>query len=161
MVKRSLTHLDDRGRATMVDVGSKPDTVRIARAEALVRLGKPALAALLAGKIAKGEALAVARLAGIMAAKDTARLIPLCHPLMVSAIRVDLAAQGKDAILVTTEARCLGPTGVEMEAMTAASVAALTLYDMCKALERGITIEHVRLTFKSGGASGTWNREDA
>lgn len=143
----------------MVDVGTKPATPRIARAEALVRLGKVALAALRGGKLAKGEALAVARIAGIQAAKATATWIPLCHPVALSSVAVDFAARGEDALLVTTEARCTGPTGVEMEAMTAASAAALALYDMCKAIERGITIERIRLVHKSGGKSGTWERK--
>lgn len=142
----------------MVDVGAKLATERVARAEALVRVGRSALAALRAGSLAKGEAFAVARIAGIQAAKDTARLIPLCHPLAVSSVRVDLEPAGKDAVHIVAEARCTGPTGVEMEAMTAASVAALTLYDMCKGVERGITIEQVRLVHKSGGRSGTWER---
>lgn len=145
----------------MVDVGAKPNTARVARAEALVRLGKTALAAVLTGGLAKGEALAVARLAGIQAGKATASLIPLCHPLALSALVVDLEPVGDDALRIVAEARCFGPTGVEMEAMTAASVAALALYDMCKAVERGITIEHVRLLHKSGGKSGDWNRQDS
>ena len=142
----------------MVDVSPKPETARVARAEAIVRMGAAALKAVLAGTMQKGDALAVARIAGIQAAKDTPRLIPLCHPLRLSAVAVDIEADGKDALRIETEVRCAGQTGVEMEAMTAASVAALTLYDMCKSIERGITIERIALLHKSGGKSGTWTR---
>ena len=111
------------------------------------------------GNLPKGEALSVARIAGIQAAKDTARLIPLCHPLPLAMVSVDFAEVGDDAIAVRTEARTTGPTGVEMEALVAASVAALTIYDMVKALHRGAAIERVQLVHKSGGKSGTWDRE--
>lgn len=142
----------------MVDVGGKADTARIARAEALVRLTPALRDQVMQGSLSKGEALPVARIAGIQAAKETARLIPLCHPLALHMVSVDFAAVDDDAIAVRTEARTTGPTGVEMEALVAASVAALTIYDMVKALHRGAAIEKVQLVHKSGGRSGTWDR---
>ena len=152
----ALTHLDEHGRAQIVDVGDKAPTVREAVASARVLLA-PATLALLRDGAPKGDVLAVARVAGIQAAKKTSELIPLCHPLALTRVEVyfDVA---EDAIVVRATARCVGPTGVEMEAMCAASVAALTLYDMLKAVERGISIEHVRLEKKSGGRSGEWLR---
>jgi cyclic pyranopterin phosphate synthase len=159
--KAPLSHLDAQGRAAMVDVSGKPATARIAVAEATLRLDGPVRAQLMAGQLPKGEALAVARIAGIQAAKETPRLIPLCHPLALSQVAVDFAPLGDDAVHITAEARTTGPTGVEMEALVAASVAALTLYDMCKAVCRGAAIENVRLLHKSGGKSGTWERPKA
>jgi cyclic pyranopterin phosphate synthase len=143
----------------MVDVSGKSATARVARAEALVRLLPALRDQVMQGNLPKGEALSVARIAGIQAAKDTARLIPLCHPLPLAMVSVDFTAVGDDAIAVRTEARTTGPTGVEMEALVAASVAALTIYDMVKALHRGAAIERVQLMHKSGGKSGTWDRE--
>ncbi|MBK8100092.1 MAG: cyclic pyranopterin monophosphate synthase MoaC [Planctomycetes bacterium] len=142
----------------MVDVGDKAATLRIAKAAALVRLTPAVREQLLTGRLPKGEALAVARIAGIQASKETARLIPLCHPLPLNHVAVDFAAIGEDAIAVHTEARTNAPTGVEMEAMTAAAVAALTLYDMVKGVCRLARIEHVQLVHKSGGRSGVWDR---
>jgi cyclic pyranopterin phosphate synthase len=143
----------------MVDVSAKGATRRHARARASVVLTPGVRRALLAGELPKGEALAVARIAGIQAAKETARLIPLCHPLALSSVEIALEPVGEDRVEVVADVVCTGPTGVEMEALTAASVAALTLYDMCKALHRGIRIENVELLHKSGGRSGEWSRE--
>ena len=154
-----LTHLDSEGTARMVDVGGKPETERRAVAGALVRMSPETARAVEAGDGPKGDVLGPARLAGIAAAKRTGDLIPLAHPLPLSFVDVDAeidAAQG--VVKLTAEARCVGRTGVEMEAMCAASVAALTVYDMVKALERGVTVESVRLLFKSGGKSGEWRR---
>lgn len=155
----SLTHLDDQGRARMVDVGHKDPTRRTARAEATVVLAAPIRQRLMAGDLPKGEALSVARVAGIQAAKETARLIPLCHPLGLDAVEIAFDAVGDTLLRIEVVARCTGPTGVEMEAMTAASVAALTVYDMCKGLDKGIEIGGVRLLAKTGGKSGDWQRE--
>lgn len=152
-----LTHVDGRGQANMVDVGSKPLTARRAVAEAVVRLDGPTRDLLLAGRLPKGEALAVARVAGIQAAKDTARLIPLCHALPLSRVAIDFAPVGDDAVQVTCEASTVAATGVEMEAMTGAAVAALTVYDMVKARCRGAVVETLRLTHKSGGKSGVFD----
>ncbi len=154
-----LTHLDDRGRARMVDVSEKPASPRTARASARVQMTAAVRQAVLAGELPKGEVLAVARVAGIQAAKETARLIPLCHPLALAAVEVGFTPIGDDGIEVWAEARTIGPTGVEMEAMTAVSVAALTIYDMCKARCRGMTITAVQLMRKDGGKSGSWRRE--
>ncbi len=149
-----ITHLDDQGAARMVDVGAKPDTVREATAEGRILMSAHALSAIRDGNAKKGDVLAVARVAGIMAAKRTGELIPLCHPISLSSITVDFTI-GPD-ITVKATARTTGPTGVEMEALTAVSVALLTVYDMAKALDRGMTIDGVRLTAKSGGRSGDW-----
>jgi cyclic pyranopterin monophosphate synthase len=151
-----LTHLDEKGQARMVDVSEKADTDRRAVAEAVVTMA-PQTFARLTGDAPKGDVLAAARIAGIMAAKRTGELIPLCHPLPLRHVAVDLLPEdGRLRILAT--ARCTGPTGVEMEAMAAASVAALTVYDMLKAVDRGIRFE-VRLLEKSGGKSGTWRAD--
>lgn len=152
-----LTHVDGRGRANMVDVGAKPATSRRAVAEAIVRLDAATRAVLFAGQLPKGEALAVARVAGIQAAKDTARLIPLCHPLPLARVAVDFAPHGDDAVRVTCEASTVGPTGVEMEAMTGAAVAGLTIYDMVKARCRDAVVSSLRLVHKSGGKSGVFD----
>ena len=142
----------------MVDVSGKADTHRRAVAEATIRLDAAVREQLFAGSLPKGEALAVARIAGIQAAKDTARLIPLCHTLPLSSVVVAFAAEGEDGVRVTTEAVTVGPTGVEMEALVAASTAALVIYDMVKSRCRGARIENVQLLHKSGGKSGEWNR---
>ena len=156
-----LTHFDDAGASRMVDVGGKPETARTATASAVVRM-KPATLALIKNKeLAKGDVLEVARLAGIMAAKKTADLIPLCHPLPLTSVDVSFQFPDDSSVKVSCTARCFGRTGVEMEAMTAVSVAALTVYDMCKAVDRGIVIDAVRLDAKSGGKSGEYRREDA
>jgi cyclic pyranopterin phosphate synthase len=142
----------------MVDTTGKASTARIATAEAVIRMSPAARRALKAGSLKKGDALAAARIAGILAAKRTAELIPLCHPLSLNDIDVTIDFAGRDAVRITCSASCSGPTGVEMEAMTGVSIAALTVYDMCKAMDRGITIESVRLLEKAGGASGRWRR---
>ena len=156
-----LTHLDARGRANMVDVGGKPMAARRAVAEALVRLDADTRALLFAGQLPKGEALAVARVAGIQAAKDTARLIPLCHPLPVSHVAVEFLPHGEDRVRITCEAATVAGTGVEMEAMTGAAIAALTVYDMVKARCRGAVVESLRLLHKSGGKSGVYDAPSA
>ena len=157
---RELVHLDARGQARMVDVGDKPRTRRVAVAEAFVRLGPATLDAVERGT-AKGDALAVARIAGLAATKKTADLIPLCHPLSLTHAAVDLRIdRDRGGVRVETRVETTGPTGVEMEALTAASVAALALYDMVKKMERGATIEGVRIVFKEGGASGRWQRSE-
>ena len=155
-----LSHLDDAGRAHIVDVTEKAVTARVATAESCVRMRPETLKAISEGDMPKGDVLAVARIAGIQAAKRCADLIPLCHPLPLSSVKVELTAE-PDLPGVRIEATCkvTGQTGVEMEALTAASVAALTLYDMCKAIDRGMVIESTRLLQKSGGASGEWQRE--
>ncbi len=154
-----LTHLDSSGSARMVDVGHKPATERRALARAVVRVSPETAALVAAGNAPKGDVIATARIAGIQAGKRTAELIPLCHPLALSYLGVEGeidAAAGE--IVITAEARTTGPTGVEMEALTAASVAALTVYDMVKGVQRGAEIGSVALLEKSGGASGEWRR---
>jgi cyclic pyranopterin phosphate synthase len=155
-----LTHLDEQGNARMVDVSGKPSTARRAVARALVRMSPETAAAVVEGDAPKGDVLGTARIAGIQAAKRTGELIPLCHPLGLDHVgveaHVDVAA---GVIALTAEARVTGPTGVEMEALTAATVAALTVYDMVKGLERGVEIAEVVLLEKSGGRSGDWRRE--
>ncbi len=155
-----LTHFNAAGKAHMVDVGDKPSTRRIAIAEGYIHMQPETLQRILAGGYNKGDVLGVARVAGIMGAKKTAELIPLCHPLALTRIEIDLTPQPDAAAvrcqaLVETQDR----TGVEMEAMTAVQVALLTVYDMCKAVDRGMTLDSVRLLEKSGGKSGTWRRE--
>jgi cyclic pyranopterin phosphate synthase len=152
-----LTHVDPRGRASMVDVSAKAATSRRAVAHAEIHLDAATRDLLLAGALPKGEALAVARVAGIQAAKDTARLIPLCHPLPLSHVAVEFEPVGTDTLRVVVAAATVGPTGVEMEAMTGAAVAALTVYDMVKARCRGARVAELRLVHKSGGKSGTWD----
>jgi len=155
-----LSHLDPSGRARMVDVTEKPASSRMARARAKVRLGR-ALAARLrrTGQVAKGNVLETARLAGILGAKQTAQLVPLCHPLPLDVVEVEAAITGEH-VVIETLARTRAATGVEMEAMTAAAVAALTVYDMCKAASKGIVIESVRLLEKSGGRSGHYRAKE-
>jgi len=154
-----LTHLDSSGRARMVDVGAKAATERRAVAQALVRVSPATAAAVAAGEAPKGDVIGVARIAGIQAAKRTSELIPLCHPLALSFVGVDGTIDADAGeIRLTAEARSTGPTGVEMEALTAASVAALTIYDMVKGIERGAQIAEVVLLEKSGGRSGVWQR---
>ena len=150
-----LTHFDAAGQAAMVDVSAKPETVREATARARITMQPETLALILSGTAKKGDVLGVARLAGIMAAKRTADLIPLCHPLPIAAVTVDLVADAELSVVeITATVRTTGRTGVEMEALTAASVAALTVYDMCKAVDRGMVVEGLRVVAKSGGASG-------
>jgi cyclic pyranopterin monophosphate synthase len=155
-----LTHLDAAGQASMVDVGDKPSTERRARARALVRVSPQTAAKVRDGNAPKGDVIGVARIAGIQAAKRTSELIPLCHPLSLSYVGVEGSIDAETGeIELIAEARTTGPTGVEMEALTAASVAALTVYDMVKGVERGAEIASVALLEKSGGRSGTWQRQ--
>ena len=152
-----LTHIDETGRARMVDVSAKAVTAREAVAEGRVRMAPGTLALALSGDAKKGDVRAVAEIAGVMAAKRTAELIPLCHPLALSKVEVRVEP-AEDGLAVTARVRTTGQTGVEMEALTAVSVACLTIYDMLKAADKGMTIDAVRLMEKSGGASGDWRR---
>ena len=156
-----LTHLDERGQAVMVDVSQKAITARTAVAQGEVRMLPTTLAAISDGVLPKGDVLAAARIAGIMAAKKTPELIPLCHTLLLSKVAIDfeLDAHGS-RVIITVTVRCNGQTGVEMEALTALSVAALTIYDMAKAVEKTMTIGNIRLLEKQGGKSGDWNRDE-
>ncbi len=153
---KELSHFDEQGASRMVDVGDKPITQRVARASGLLWMSAETLALIRDRKLAKGDVLEVARLAGIQGAKRTAELIPLCHPLPLDAVTVDFSYPDDSSVRIEATVQCTGKTGVEMEALTAVSIAALTIYDMCKSAERGITIEQVRLEEKSGGRSGTW-----
>ena len=155
-----LTHLDAEGRPQMVDITAKPDTHRKALARGMVRMQAATFELLKRGRMAKGDVLAVAQLAGIMAAKQTPNLIPLCHPLLIGDINVEFNLNEKNSTVeITATVKSTGKTGVEMEALTAVAVAALTIYDMCKAVDRGMKIETIRLVSKSGGKSGTINLE--
>ena len=150
-----LTHVDDEGRPRMVDITGKEPTVREAVARGVVRMQPATLDLLKKGSVPKGDVLTTARLAGIMAAKRTPELIPLCHPLLLGDINVELGLDDKNSLVeITATVKSTGRTGVEMEAMTAVAVAALTIYDMCKAVDRGIKIDNIRLARKSGGKSG-------
>ncbi len=154
-----LTHLDEQGRARMVDVGDKPDTERVARARGRILMKPETLALIQSGQVAKGDVLTVAQVAGIQAAKRTHELIPMCHPLLLTHLQVEFTpGQAGDQAWIEIEAtvRTRGKTGVEMEALTAASVAALTIYDMCKAADRAMRITDLRLVYKSGGKSGVF-----
>ncbi|NNJ25389.1 cyclic pyranopterin monophosphate synthase MoaC [Alienimonas chondri] len=155
-MSQSLTHFDETGAARMVDVAAKPVTQRTAVAEATVRCEPATLDLILSGDGKKGDVRQVARIAGIQAAKNTGQLIPLCHPLPLDGVTVDFASQPPGRLTVTASVTCTGRTGVEMEALCAASVAALTVYDMVKAVDRGMTVETVRLLSKTGGRSGDW-----
>jgi cyclic pyranopterin phosphate synthase len=158
-MKDGLTHIDERGRARMVDVSGKEPSVRRARAEARVRIGAELAALILeTGSVAKGNVLETARLAGIMGAKKVPQLVPLAHPIVLDFIDVEARLE-HDCVVLTSTVGCTGRTGVEVEAMAAASLAALTVYDMCKSMGKGIVIESVRLMEKSGGKSGTYTRE--
>ncbi|MFO1256336.1 MAG: cyclic pyranopterin monophosphate synthase MoaC [Sphingomonadaceae bacterium] len=150
-----LTHLDDQGKARMVDIGGKAESQRIAVAEGRIAMSAEALSAIRDGAVPKGDVLAAARIAGIMAAKKTAELIPLCHPLALDAVTVDFVMED-DGVRVTATASLTGRTGVEMEALTAVSVALLTIYDMAKAIDKGMVLSGVRLVEKRGGKSGHW-----
>jgi cyclic pyranopterin phosphate synthase len=152
-----LTHFDAAGNAVMVDVSEKDITARVAVAEGRVVMAPATLAAIRDRAIAKGDVLVVAQLAGIMAAKRTADLIPLCHPLPLASVTLLLEPEGEDTVAITATVKVTGRTGVEMEALTAVSVAALTVYDMCKAIDRAMRIEGIRLAHKSGGRSGTYD----
>lgn len=155
-----LSHFDEHGASRMVDTSAKPETLREARASGRMRMEATTLARIRERGLAKGDVLEVARLAGIMAAKRTGELIPLCHPLPITSASVDFAFEGDQVLSIQATVRVFGRTGVEMEALTAVSVAALTVYDMCKAVDRSMTIEQVRLEEKSGGKSGTFRRAD-
>ncbi len=154
-----LTHFDAEGRAAMVDVGDKAETERTATARGTVTMAPETLAMIQEGRAGKGDVLGVARLAGIMAAKRTADLIPLCHPLMLSKVAVDLVPVPPERVEIEATVRLKGRTGVEMEALTAVSVAALTVYDMVKAVDRGMRIDEIRLVHKAGGKSGEYRGE--
>jgi cyclic pyranopterin monophosphate synthase len=156
----TLSHFDESGASRMVDVGGKAETNRTARASALVRMQPATLALVRDKQLAKGDVLEVARLAGIMAAKKTADLIPLCHPLPLTSVKLEFTFPSEDALRVEATVAVFARTGVEMEALTAVSVAALTVYDMCKAADRAMTIESVRLEEKSGGKSGHFARDE-
>jgi len=155
-----LTHFDASGASRMVDTSAKPETLREARASGRVRMAPGTLALIRDRKLAKGDVLEVARLAGIMAAKRTGDLIPLCHPLPITAAQLDFRFDGDDTLVIEATVRVFGRTGVEMEALSAVSVAALTVYDMVKAVDRGMVIERIRLEEKSGGQSGHFTRAD-
>jgi cyclic pyranopterin phosphate synthase len=155
-----LSHFDEHGASRMVDTSAKPETLREARASALVRLQPETGRRIRDRGLAKGDVLEVARLAGIMAAKRTGELIPLCHPLPIASVRVDFSFASDSELAIEAAVRVVGRTGVEMEALTAVSVAALTVYDMCKSVDKNITIERIRLEEKSGGRSGTFRRSD-
>lgn len=159
-MSKQLSHLDESGKATMVDVGQKPETERVAVARGRVIMQPETLALIMAGDMKKGDVLGVARLAGIMAAKRTSELIPLCHPLLLNQVEVTCSPNVEDACVeIEATVRVSGKTGVEMEALTAVSVAGLTIYDMAKAVDRGMQLTDVRLVFKSGGQSGDWTAE--
>ena len=154
-----LTHFDKDGKARMVDVSGKAETERIATAQGSVVMQPATLALIKQGGVKKGDVLSIARLAGIMGAKRTPDLIPLCHPLALTSVQVDLTIdEARNAVDITATCKLTGKTGVEMEALTAVSVAALTVYDMCKAVDKGMQITDIRLTHKSGGKSGTFER---
>jgi cyclic pyranopterin monophosphate synthase len=154
-----FTHFDKEGKARMVDVSDKAETERVATAKGSVIMQPATLALIKEGGVKKGDVLSVARLAGIMGAKKTPDLIPLCHPLALTSVQVDLTLdEARNAVDITATCKLLGKTGVEMEALTAVSVAALTVYDMCKAVDKGMQIVDIRLTHKSGGKSGTFER---
>jgi cyclic pyranopterin phosphate synthase len=160
-ISTQLTHLDESGRARMVDVGTKPETERVAVAKARIRMQPSTLEAIRAGNVKKGDVLTVAQVAGIQAAKRTHELIPMCHPLLLTYIGVSFDWQPEDAaIQITATVRTTGKTGVEMEALTAANVAALTIYDMAKAIDRGMRIDDIHLALKTGGKSGDFLAEE-
>jgi cyclic pyranopterin phosphate synthase len=157
---KTLTHVDAAGRPRMVDITGKADTSRVAVARGLVRMQPTTYRLIMQGHIAKGDVLSVAQLAGIMAAKRTPDLIPLCHPILIGSVNVEFEPdEEKSTIAISATVASTGKTGVEMEALTAVSVAALTIYDMCKAVDRGMKIENIRLAHKSGGKSGTIDLE--
>jgi cyclic pyranopterin phosphate synthase len=157
-----LSHLDERGRARMVDVGRKPQSERTAVAEGVVRMSREAFDQVAAQALAKGDVLAVAEVAGTMAAKRTGDLIPLCHPLGLDLVEVEARLEPElPGVRITAAAKVTGRTGVEMEALTAVAVGCLTVYDMVKAVDRGMTIEEVRLVSKTGGTRGDWSRSES
>lgn len=167
MGTHKLTHINEKGEVRMVDVSAKPDTVRIAVAEGFIAMHEETLALIVEGRAAKGDVLACARVAGVMAAKQTSTLIPMCHPLPITKAHIECTPVGKGqrsdgrvGIHVVATTGVTGKTGIEMEALTAASVACLTIYDMCKAVDRGMEISDVRLLKKEGGKTGLWLREE-
>jgi cyclic pyranopterin phosphate synthase len=155
-----LSHFDEHGASRMVDTSAKPETLREAKASGLVRMAPATLTLIHDRALAKGDVLEVARLAGILAAKRTGELIPLCHPLPITSAAIDFTFAADDLLRIEASVRVFGRTGVEMEALTAVSVAALTVYDMCKSVDRVMSVERIRLEAKSGGRSGTFRRED-
>jgi cyclic pyranopterin phosphate synthase len=157
--RKKLTHFNEAGEAHMVEVGAKPETARVAIASGRIAMATETAQTIAAGKIGKGDVLGIARIAGIQAAKNAATLIPLCHPLRLTGVDVDLAVAG-DAVQITATVKAFDRSGVEMEALAAVTAAALTVYDMCKAIDRGMVISDVRLDEKRGGKSGTWQRAD-
>ena len=158
---QDFTHFDDHGRARMVDVGEKPDTLRTAAAAGRVLINRDTFRLIRSGGVKKGDVLTVAQLAGIMGAKHTADLIPMCHPVFTEGVQVSLALdEDRCSVEIRATARCHGKTGVEMEALTAVSVAALTVYDMCKAIQRDMVISDIRLLSKTGGIHGDFTREE-
>lgn len=159
-MEETLTHVTPDGKARMVDVGGKAVTEREARAQAVVTMKPETLSLIVSGGAPKGDVLAAARIAGIMAAKQTPALIPLCHPLPIDSAQVDLAPRGDNQIYITSTVKCTYKTGVEMEALAAVSVAALTVYDMCKAVDRAMEIGGICLLKKTGGKSGAWVKND-
>ena len=160
MTQAELSHLDAEGHARMVDVSAKDETHRVATARGRIVMQPETLAMIVEGKMPKGDVFAVARIAGIMAAKQTSSLIPLCHPLAITGVEVNLVPSASNSsVEIAATVRTTGQTGVEMEALTAVSVTALTVYDMCKAVERGMLIEDIRLVAKSGGKSGTYTAD--
>jgi GTP cyclohydrolase subunit MoaC len=154
-----LTHVDDEGKAMMVDISQKFATERVAIASGMVKMQPETLELIRSGEVKKGDVLAVARVAGIMAAKKTAEVIPLCHPLPLTSAQIDFEFVNENMVKITAEVKTTYNTGVEMEALTAVSVAALTIYDMCKAVDRAMVIGEIKLEKKSGGQSGVFNRE--
>lgn len=159
-MSNNLSHIDAKGKAQMVDVGQKSTNHRLAIAQGKVLMGDTAWQALMKAEVIKGDVLGTARIAGIMAAKNTAQMIPLCHPLGLDQVTVEFDTSTQGELIVQATAKVAGKTGVEMEALSAVSVAALTVYDMLKAIEKGIRITDVRLLHKSGGKSGDWNHDD-
>lgn len=160
MTNQNLTHFDSAGQAHMVDVGNKPETARIARAAGSIFMKPETLALIRAGSAKKGDVLGIARIAAIQASKRTGDLIPLCHPIALTRVAADFTVdEAKSAVHCEVTAECYGKTGVEMEALTAASIGLLTIYDMCKAVDRGMRIENLRLLEKAGGKSGHWVTE--
>lgn len=155
-----LTHFNEEGRARMVDVSEKSETLRVARAAAVVRMNAGTMRAIREGGVKKGDVLAVAQVAGILAAKKNSELIPMCHPLFLTGVDIRFECLETE-LHIFSEVRCKGETGVEMEALSAVSIAALTVYDMCKAIQRDITITDVRLLYKEGGKSGVYERKDS
>lgn len=156
----TLTHFDDSGRAKMVDITDKPTTERIAIAECIVRMKNDTLQSIIDKKIAKGDVFQVARLAGILAAKFTAHLIPLCHNIPITSVEIDIEPDFDNSLVkITTKAKTTAQTGIEMEALVATSIAALTIYDMCKAIDKEIVIDEIKLVYKSGGKSGEFKRK--